>query len=139
MTRHKLEDATKENTDWNDSDCNTCLLNTWTACDEICKSKSTLIKQIAEDKAEIDHLTKELKEINEYLDMCGGFEGITKAFRERDAAVAVEPLKEKTDWGMGYKCPCCTRSIFHYSKSDVGRHKHCSNCGQKLDWSEIGK
>ena len=29
-------------------DCNTCPLNAWEACDEICRSKRTLIKKIAE-------------------------------------------------------------------------------------------
>jgi len=32
---------------WNDVDCNTCPLRTWEACDEICKSKKSLIQRLA--------------------------------------------------------------------------------------------
>jgi uncharacterized protein (UPF0212 family) len=42
----RLEEIEKEHS--NEIDCNTCPLNAWEACDEICRSKRTLIKKIAE-------------------------------------------------------------------------------------------
>lgn len=39
----EADDAIAENERWNDTDCNTCLINGWSACEEICESKASLI------------------------------------------------------------------------------------------------
>jgi hypothetical protein len=50
----RLEEADEDNKRWNEgTDCNTCPLNTWEACNEICESRATLIEKIAELDAEI--------------------------------------------------------------------------------------
>ena len=42
-----LDEMEAENARWNDADCNTCLIASWLACDEICHSKSALIRALA--------------------------------------------------------------------------------------------
>jgi curved DNA-binding protein CbpA len=44
----RLEETEKEDKQWNDANCNECPISAFEACDEICRSKKTLIEKIAE-------------------------------------------------------------------------------------------
>ena len=35
-----------------------------------------------------------------------------------------------------YLCPNCKRNNFYYGTEMLHMERHCSYCGQKLDWSE---
>ena len=61
MTK-RADDERMENMQWNDSNCSSCPLNSWEACDEICLSRSTMAEYIA-------NLADEIKQLRAKMDL----------------------------------------------------------------------
>lgn len=68
----RAEEAEAANKAWDNTDCDSCPLRLWEACDEICANKRTLIKAIAQYrgwlKAEEDRSAELKKDRDEWED-----------------------------------------------------------------------
>ena len=70
---------------------------------------------------------------------------INTAIAALEKQTAKKPLEhsyvqEEFDNGTDYLCPNCKALVGTYSDAIedwLGQQKHCADCGQKIEWSEV--